>query len=354
MQLADVQRIEERSVDASCFGFGLEDVKVTVLSDLDAFLPTAAPRRGWHVPSKTNPSRGDQGGPPPSDDDDDDQECCLTEAACMPEVVGQVRESPAALLRTREKTAFEMDGTMLRGVRMNVVLRQRAKLLSNAPGSEATFQLSKPTDHLGAFVSHNWCVSRWRKWLALSLHCNFCSALVSGTFTVSIFCVVTSMGYMPVDSVDSWYGKYDVIYSRVSGFLVFHAVLLCGPDLLLGSLVRGEEVFLDKACIHQVDLAVQRQGIESLGGFLFYSRRMVVLYTRTFTKKLWTVYEMACFLCLHPGGRLEWLPVDLLPAAFVASLVVWLNSMILWLSLVESAREVQFHSGSLLCRSFRA
>ena len=133
---------------------------------------------------------------------------------------------------------------------------------------------------------------------------------------------------------------YHAIYCRVFGFLVFQAVLLFGPDLLPGWLMRSEEVFLDKVCIHQVDLALQRQGIESLGGFLFYSWSMAVLYTGTCTKKLWTVYEMACFLCLHPGGRLEWLPVDLPPAVYVGSLLAWLNGMLFGLLTVASARKV--------------
>ena len=263
-----------------------------------------------------------------------------TEAACKPEVVGLIREPSDVHCQIPRRRAFEMDGNMLRGVPTNIVLRQRAKLLSNAGGSKATYELSKPTDHLGAFVSHNWSVSRRRKWLALSLHFNFWSALFSGMLTATILCAATSMGCLPLVSVDYPIGVYHAIYCRVFGFLSFQAVLLFGPDLLPGWLMRSEEVFLDKVCIHQVDLALQRQGIESLGGFLFYSWSMAVLYTGTYTKKLWTVYEMACFLCLHPGGRLEWLPVDLPPAVYVGSLLAWLNGMLLWLLTVASAREV--------------
>ena len=74
-----------------------------------------------------------------------------------------------------------MAGNMLRGVQSGVVLHRGASLLSSAAGSAATFKLSTPTDHLEAFISHNWSVGRSRKWLALvSLHYNFSVALVCG------------------------------------------------------------------------------------------------------------------------------------------------------------------------------
>ena len=61
---------------------------------------------------------------------------------------------------------------------------------------------------------------------------------------------------------------------------------------------------------------------------------------------------MACFLCLHPGGRLEWLPVDLSTVVFVGSLVVWLNLMVFWLSTVAPVREVFTIPWWLLLASF--
>ena len=35
------------------------------------------------------------------------------------------------------------------------------------------------------------------------------------------------------------------------------------------------DCFLDKVCIHQTDPALKRKGIDSLGGFLAHSKRMV-------------------------------------------------------------------------------
>ena len=116
-------------------------------------------------------------------------------------------------------------------------------------------------------------------------------------------------------------------------------ILLFGVDALPARFMRSQNIFLDKACIHQVDTTLQRQGIESLGGFLFYSWSMVVLYTPVYTTKLWTVYEMACFLSVHPGGRLVWLPADLWLAVVFGPLLIMFNTVALWATSLRSTGE---------------
>ena len=97
---------------------------------------------------------------------------------------------------------------------------------------------------------------------------------------------------------------------------------------------------LHKACIHQTDEKLKRKGIESLGGFLFFSWHFVVLYTRVYTQKVWTVYEMACFLCVHPGSGLIWLPVNLPPVVFVGSAAVLLTTLVEWGASLTHVRKI--------------
>merc|ERR1740121_2482032 len=72
---------------------------------------------------------------------------------------------------------------------------------------------------------------------------------------------------------------------------------------------RGCMVFLDKTCIHQTDLERQRRGILKLGAFLRSSKKMVAIYSDLYLTKLWTVYEIACFLALHPVSQLVVIPI---------------------------------------------
>ena len=264
----------------------------------------------------------------------------LTTSLDEPCVVGKVSEGSGVQERPRRQSPLEIQRHVLRGVPANLVLLRCAKIFNGAAGSEATFLLSRPTDHLGAFISHNWSVGRSRKWLALSLEYNFRSALVCGTLTAALLCVVSSLGWLPLSAADGAYGtQHQGIYCTVCGACVFNVVLLLGSDVVPGYLMRHHEVFLDKVCIHQVDKKLQRQGIESLGGFLFHSWSMVVLYTPVYTTKVWTVYEMACFLCAHPGGRLVWLPVDVAPVVVVVSFLGLLKKVVEWWMYLESTRE---------------
>merc|ERR1740121_1969778 len=74
---------------------------------------------------------------------------------------------------------------------------------------------------------------------------------------------------------------------------------------------RGKTMFLDKVCINQVDTELQRQGISKLGAFLRNSSRMLVIYSDIYLTKLWTVYEVACFLSTHPASDIILMPIYL-------------------------------------------
>ena len=85
---------------------------------------------------------------------------------------------------------------------------------------------------------------------------------------------------------------------------------ICLGVLLLGGEVRsvlgcqGPLLFLDKTCISQDDPERKRKGIRKLGAFLMNSSTMVVLYTDLYLQRLWTVYEVASFLSLHPVTKM--------------------------------------------------
>jgi len=66
--------------------------------------------------------------------------------------------------RTAEALSFSDDEReLLRGISMNHLLRCGALVLSNNTGSASSYNLSKPLPTLDVFLSHNWSVSRFRK-----------------------------------------------------------------------------------------------------------------------------------------------------------------------------------------------
>ena len=217
-----------------------------------------------------------------------------------------------------------VDRGALRNVPLSQVLHMCARLLKDPRGSESTFRLSEPADHLQAFISHNWSVDHVRKWLALALHYNVwvaaCLSLLTGGFSVTL---IASGAVRQLTRVGPQGGVHDEFWSAGLGFVVFHAVLLFGHDILPCHGSRLPRVFLHKTCTHQTNDDLRR-GVAALGACVRHLRSMVVLFADVYTERLWTVYELVCFLSVHPADQLIWCPVDLPPFLLLGSVICWL------------------------------
>lgn len=89
-------------------------------------------------------------------------------------------------------------------------------------------------------------------------------AAVGSLLAVVIVAFVTVLGYLPLYASDGRRER-DAPYCIVVGFLMFNSLSLFWPDLVPRRCSRHANLFLDKSCIHQVDLDLQRAGIESIG-----------------------------------------------------------------------------------------
>jgi len=193
-------------------------------------------------------------------------------------------------------------------------------------GSASTYALSAKVVRIDAFISHNWSVGRYLKFLSLADHFSFDIAASCTLVFMAFGGLVSTTGALPYITDLSW--TYRVGFTcRVLCIPVFFALLFFARELqgLLGS--PGPTVFLDKTCIHQEDQVVQRQGIEKLSAFLSNSESMVTLYTDIYLLKLWTVYEVASFLALRPIRRMKVIPVYQLCAYYNGLLVAYFAQM---------------------------
>ena len=204
---------------------------------------------------------------------------------------------------------------LLRGVPMSAVLSRGSKLFHNSKGSAETYELSVPAEHLDCFISHTWNTPRWKKHMALSLQFNFVGAYALAFLVGVLIVVLGALQLLPAVVT----GASD----RVAVSVVFHVALngACSPLLRFH---RSLE-FVDKTCIHQTDEAVQQRGIENLSMFIFFSWDFVVLFSKSYLQRLWTVYELASQLILQPQGRIVMLDLDAAPTVFLAS-AFWMIS----------------------------
>mmetsp|Transcript_141133 Transcript_141133/g.450831 ORF Transcript_141133/g.450831 Transcript_141133/m.450831 type:complete len:619 (+) Transcript_141133:60-1916(+) len=198
---------------------------------------------------------------------------------------------------------------LLRASHLVTVLQHQGRIFRSSAGSAATYQMSQETDRIGTFISHNWSVPRYKKFVALTFHFNFdISVVISSAIALGVG-AGNCIGALPVVTVQVPDMPFPVgIMCRLVLAPVFLTTLFFVNDLqkLIG--IKGPRVFLDKTCIHQEDADIQRRAIERLGAFICHSETMVALYTDVYLLKLWTVYEVAAFLSLHSTKRKNVLP----------------------------------------------
>lgn len=202
------------------------------------------------------------------------------------------------------------DLSIFRGTPLARILRRHAAVLQNSEGSGATYDMSEGVDHIDTFISHNWSTPRGDKFLTLSLYFHLVPALI--TLAVAIPCCVgfTAAGRVPLLNVYELGERTQRgITCLVVGNVIFFVALFLWSDIMSALKVPTSIVFMDKTCIHQTDDMKKRKGIAGLGAFIRYSWSMVGVYTPLYLKKLWTVYEVAVFLAVHPMGRLRLRPV---------------------------------------------
>lgn len=111
------------------------------------------------------------------------------------------------------------------------------------------------------FISHNWSVKRWKKFLALCLVWSGKKALIS-CLLVQILCfTLVSTGMLPVKI--SHLDGHEISIWCVSGCLVTYlAVFLVRHEVLDFFRIPGYRIFLDKVCVDQSDAGRKREGIQ--------------------------------------------------------------------------------------------
>mmetsp|Transcript_55454 Transcript_55454/g.121323 ORF Transcript_55454/g.121323 Transcript_55454/m.121323 type:complete len:719 (-) Transcript_55454:209-2365(-) len=238
-----------------------------------------------------------------------------------------------------------------RGTALSVLLSHGGQILASSKGTDETFRMSEPKDHIDDFVSHNWSVHRFYKFLVLVYHYQRdTSALVPALFLLGLG-VATVLFDLPC-TADETVGVEVGYLGRIFAIPLAILALLRQGDVARLFGWRGRTVFLDKTCICQTDAELQQSSIVKLGAFIGTSKRMLAIYSDVYLRRLWTAYEVAAFLCLRPVKDLRILPLEA-PLLYLAMLSVsWVAQVSgiftkQFLTMEEEAHAVTFWMASL-------
>jgi len=225
--------------------------------------------------------------------------------------------------KIQQMLTFDGCSELMRGSPLSTILRQGARVFGSSTGSASTYALSKPVERIGAFLSHNWSTPGYLKFLALSLHFNFGVAALLSLIMLAGLGTASVLGALP--TMENKFHMYPVGFLCQTICIPFFICTMLGMrDIEQCFKDSSISTFLDVCCIDQTDADTKRRGIEKLGAFLKKSETVVVLFTEVYLLKLWTVYELASFLALHPAEKLAVVPVFKAKVFFWATIAMWL------------------------------
>ncbi|KAF4677320.1 hypothetical protein FOL47_002248 [Perkinsus chesapeaki] len=153
-------------------------------------------------------------------------------------------------------------------------------------------RFTKEVPRFDVFISHPWSTSRISAFLSMAF------VYSTGVPFIAAFLITAALRYagfeLYVCLMASW-----IVW--VAGFVM--AGLLSHSKAIL---------FLDKYSINQTDEIEKQESIRSMQSFLDNSDNLFILWTPTYNKRLWCVYEVACFLKNHSVDDIDMMPTDLL------------------------------------------
>mmetsp|Transcript_55603 Transcript_55603/g.143197 ORF Transcript_55603/g.143197 Transcript_55603/m.143197 type:complete len:567 (-) Transcript_55603:283-1983(-) len=226
------------------------------------------------------------------------------------------KSTKSAYTRSVVKALTLKNRELLRGIPLAGVLHGHARVLRHSQGTADDFELSSPVSHLDAFLSHTWASPRYKKFMTLMVYYNMVPALVVGFSAAFLTSLLVGAGVVTSPAL-CWQPAGRLC--ELVGDLAFFATLFTWHEIVGYFGCKGPSVFLDKACVHQTDEQLKRQGIESLAAYLANAQSLIVLYSDSYLKRLWTVYELASFLLLGLRDHLEILPIDI-PGMLLATI----------------------------------
>ncbi|CAK0837793.1 unnamed protein product [Prorocentrum cordatum] len=216
------------------------------------------------------------------------------------------------------------------------VLRNNAVLTQ-----EMHDNMSRAVESIDDFISHSWRQPRARKLLALALVYNFSAAVVAAALGGLLGFVLHLTDVLPnPDSAISLdeSGEPTGYGAQIFGNAMFILTLVCWGDLRhLCCGGSAPVVFFDKYCINQSDLEAKKEGIKSLGGTIQESVATLPPCPRStlcgdpsstaaeaadFTR-LWTVFEIACFMSVHTFDCLVFMP-EAIPRVLIVNVVLFM------------------------------
>ncbi|CAE8593798.1 unnamed protein product [Polarella glacialis] len=243
------------------------------------------------------------------------------------------------------------DKSLRRGVVVTKVLRRFGKLFTHSVGTEEDYQLGQEVHEVSAFITHNWSLNRWKKYMALCCYFHIVPAFVVSLIVHLLLFVLVLGDKLPL--FPAYYGDrpyYVGCWCMVGGWSAFWLTLFLWADVAAAFGRSGPIIFLDKVCIDQVNIDRKVQGILAIPAWLACSDTLVAIFSDELLVKLWTCFELCTFVALGRTDKIRVEPALLPSASFSVSMFVML--FIIWSQLLDTGDSSENEFQSALGREF--
>jgi len=226
-------------------------------------------------------------------------------------------------LRSSRSLTSVVSRDLVRGVPLRHLLSGGSRIFRASSGDEYSRQrFTQKCSHFDIFLSHDWATSRWLKYATLLLLFNSKAAALA-TLAVSL---AVGMG-ISFDVLPNQ-GPKNNGWALSIGYLTFLVFILFWQNIR-DSFLKSRLAFLDKLTIPQNDAQIKEECILGLAGFLSRSRKLVILFSESYTHRLWCVYELAAYVQLYgEQGQIQAIPVRC-PLLLLMHAAWWLSLRLL-------------------------
>ncbi|CAE8598441.1 unnamed protein product [Polarella glacialis] len=215
------------------------------------------------------------------------------------------------------------DKSLRRGVDVTKVLRRFGKLFNHSVGTEEDYQLGQEVHEVSAFITHNWSLNRWKKYMALCCYFHIVPAFVISLVVHLLLFVLVLADKLPLSP--AYYGSrpyYVGCWCMVGGWSAFWLTLFLWADVAATFGRSGPIIFVDKVCIDQVNIDRKVQGILAIPAWLACSGTLVAIFSDETLVKLWTCFELCTFVALGRTDKIRVEPALLPWGSFLVSMCI--------------------------------
>ncbi|CAE8612133.1 unnamed protein product [Polarella glacialis] len=253
--------------------------------------------------------------------------------------------------RKRKLSLKFSDKSLRRGVHVTKVLRHFGKVFNHSVGTEEDYQLGQEVHEVSAFITHNWSLNRWKKYMALCCYFHIVPAFVISLVVHLLLFVLLLADKLPL--FPAYYGSrqfYVGCWCMVGGWSAFWLTLFLWADVAATFGRSGPIIFVDKVCIDQVNIDRKVQGILAIPAWLACSGTLVAIFSDELLVKLWTCFELCTFVALGRTDKIRVEPALLPSASFLVSMFILLYGI--WSQMLAMGDSSEKELQSALGREF--